>query len=140
MVKKLNKKIILIENDFDNIEVYELALKRAGFDVEVLSFEEDVFKKIQSIKENKEQKPDMIITTMFLDTRISGITITNEIRKYPETKDIKVLIWSSYSKNELQVLGYSKEVASIENEKFVIKAEHTPTEIIKMIKEELGIN
>jgi len=140
MIKKLNKKIILIENDFDNIEVYELALKRAGFDVEVLSFEEDVFKKIQAIKENKEQKPDMIITTMFLDTRISGITITNEIRKYPETKDIKVLIWSSYSKNELQFLGYSKEVESIENEKFVIKAEYTPTEIIKMIKEELGLD
>ena len=105
-----------------------------------MSFEEDVFKKIQAIKENKEQKPDMIITTMFLDTRISGITITNEIRKYPETKDIKVLIWSSYSKNELQFLGYSKEVESIENEKFVIKAEYTPTEIIKMIKEELGLD
>ena len=124
------KKILLVEDDSAIIDIYEIMMKKAGFDVQVISLGQDVIKKIKKIETREEIKPDIILLDLILPD-INGMEVLSEIRKSDATKNIKVFILTNQEKAEFQ------EKEGIKPDKFIIKANITPTQLIELIKKEL---
>ena len=129
MTEKI-KKIILVEDDPAIREVYTLMIKKAKFEVEALSSGQEALTMIQQFQAGEASKPDIILLDLILPD-MNGMDILAQIRKNPATKDIKVFILTNQDKAE------ANQVGDVKPDKFIIKANTTPTQLIELIKNEL---
>ena len=127
----MKKKIWLIEDDRPLIEMYEEVLKLANLEVETTTTGYESMEKLEKIKEGKERKPDLVLLDLLLPD-INGIEILQEIRKHKETKDLPVFILSNYTAPEMKEMG-----VELEAEKFLLKTDYTPSQLVELIKERL---
>jgi len=84
------KKILLAEDDPDIRFILNLVLKNAGYQVEPLSAG-------NSIVEGKHEWPDLFILDKSLPT-IDGLAVCKYLKIKKETKDIPIIMISSYHK------------------------------------------
>ena len=126
------KKILLIEDDLPTIDVYETVLKKAGFEIETIRWGEEALNKVRKIKEGKTERPDLVLLDLILPD-INGIRVLEEIRNYEETKDIPVFVLTNYADERLEKMGYD-----LKAEKYLLKTEFNPRELVEIIKEQLG--
>ena len=122
------KKIILVEDDPAIIDIYSTFIKKANFDVRVISSGQEVINMIKNIEEGTEPKPDIILLDLILPD-INGIEVFKEIKKNKKTKDIKIFILTNQQDVQPQQLGDEKP------DKFIIKANISPTQLLELIKE-----
>lgn len=124
------KKILLIEDDKAIIDVYETIFKKDNFDVEVISWGKEAIRKIEEVKTQKELAPDIVLLDLILPD-INGAEVLKEIKSNIETKNITVFVLTNQENPEL------RQVDGIRPDKLIIKANITPTQLSKMIKEQL---
>ncbi len=124
------KKIYLIEDDVAIIDIYETMLKKAHFDVLVLSLGQQVMEKIKEIITGQEAKPDLVLLDLILPD-MNGMDILTEMKKNIAAKDIVVFILSNQADAESQMAG------AVKPDKFIVKANVTPTELLEIIKKQL---
>lgn len=124
------KKIILVEDDPAIIDIYETLMKKANFDVRVVSLGQEAINIIKNIEEGTELKPDIILLDLILPD-MNGIEVFKEIKKNKKTKDIKIFILTNQQDVQPQQLGDEKP------DKFIIKANISPTQLLELIKEYL---
>lgn len=129
-MKKGKKKIFLIEDDPDIIDVYTTAFKNAYINVETISWGREAIKRIKNIKEGKEKKPDLVIIDLILPD-INGIEVLKEIKGDGKTKDIPVFVLSNYTSAELQ------KKSDISPEKFILKTSITPTQLVGLVEKQI---
>jgi len=89
MCRGMPKKILVIDDDRDILEIIDIIFKQEGYDV-ILSETGHEAEYIQQIN------PDLVL----LDIRISGsgkngIDICSKIKSRPETKDLPVILFSA---------------------------------------------
>lgn len=125
------KKILLVEDDLATIDIYEISLKKAGFEVETIKWGAEATEKIKKISQNREIKPDLILLDLILPD-INGIEVLREIRKHRETEKIPVFIMTNFSDQKMEKA--SMELAA---EKYLMKTGCTPRELIAIIKNRL---
>lgn len=125
------KKIVLVEDDPAIVDIYETLIKKAGFDVRVFSLGQEVISMVKNIEDGTEPEPDIILLDLILPD-VDGIEVFKEIKKNKKTKDIKVFILTNQQDVQLQQLGDEKP------DKFIIKANTTPTQLLEIIKEYLA--
>jgi len=125
------KTILLIEDDLATIDVYTIALKKAGFEVEVINLGNEAIEKIKEIAEQKAKKPALVLLDLLLPD-VNGIEVFKVIREQKETKDIPVFVLTNYSDDELK-----KKSQELKAEEYITKADYGPKEIVKMVKEKL---
>lgn len=82
-------KILVVDDDKDLLEVMYSLLSRKGFEVEVNSSWEEANNKIDTFN------PQLILLDVFL-SGIDGLEICQQLKAQPRTKDIPILIFSSY--------------------------------------------
>jgi len=128
---KGGKKILLIEDDLATIEVYETIFKKAGFEVEVIKWGEEALNRVKEIEENKFPKPDVVLLDLILPD-INGIGVLKEIRKNEKTKDLLVFILTNYTDVQLEKMGYS-----LGSERYLLKTDYTPSQLIEIIEKSL---
>lgn len=116
------KKILLIEDDPLMIEIYTKRFKESGFEVDVATNGEEGLNKI------KEKKPDLLILDIVLP-QIDGWEILRKIREDLGLKDLKVVVLSNLSRDAEVKKSLEMGVVS-----YLIKAHHTPTEVVNEIK------
>lgn len=126
------KKILLIEDDLPTVDVYETVLKKAGFGIETIRWGEEALNKVREIKEGKTERPDLVLLDLILPD-INGIRVLEEIRNYEETKNIPVFVLTNYADERLEKMGYN-----LKAEKYLLKTEFNPRELVEIIKEQLG--
>ena len=126
----MNKKIYLVEDDSAIIDIYATIIKKAHFDVEVLSLGQQVLAKIKAIVAGEEPKPDLVLLDLILPD-MNGMEILTEMKKNEATKNMKVFILSNQADAQSQMTGVVKP------DKFIVKANITPTSLLEIIKEEL---
>jgi len=123
------KKILLIEDEPRQVEIYEKAVKEAGFEIESLKWGEEGLKRLEEIKSKKKEKPDLILLDLILPD-INGIAILEKAKLDLQLKDIPFFILTNYSDPELEKTGEELGV-----EKHIIKTDVTPSQLIKIIKD-----
>jgi len=127
-VKTPKKLILLVEDEPQIVEVYQIALRAAGFEVESIAMGKDVIEKMKKIRSGQLKKPDLILLDLILPD-INGLEVLQEIRKYEETKNLSVIILTNYGDAELEKNGYDLGV-----EQYLVKAQYTPTQLAALIK------
>ena len=125
-----NKKIVLlIEDDTAIIDVYETALKAAGINIQVITWGKQAMEMVKEIKCGRAEKPSLVLLDLILPD-INGIEILKEIKENEETKNINVFVLSNYTNEEILT-------NRIKPDKFILKTEITPTELVKLVKNNL---
>ena len=118
----MNKKILIIEDDKFLREVIAKKLTTEGYEIiEAVNGENGI---IQA----GETKPDLILLDLILPG-IDGFGVLAQIKENAETKEIPIIILSNLSK-ESEI----KRALTLGAADFLIKANFTPSEIIKKIK------
>lgn len=134
MVQKIKPKILLIEDDQPTIELYQDAFKfYLKTKIEVIRWGEKALEELKRIREGKRKKPDLILLDLILPD-INGILILEEVRKYPETKDLLIFALTNYTDHELD-----QELIKEGIDKILVKTTYTPKKLIEIIKEVLKL-
>jgi DNA-binding response OmpR family regulator len=128
---KAKKKILLVEDDAATIEVYKMGLEQAGFDVDPIVTGQEAMRLFEEINEDPKKKPDLVLLDILLPD-MNGMDILKRIRELENIKDVKVLILSNYSSKELEKKG-----VFLKTERYLLKTENKPSDLVKLIKEEL---
>jgi DNA-binding response OmpR family regulator len=119
-------KILLVEDDPFLIDIYQKKLKDSGFEVEVARDGE------RALEILKRKNFDLMLLDIVLP-KIDGWKILEEIKEMKkERKDLekmKIIIWSNLGEKEDVEKGFSLGATS-----YLIKANFTPTEVVKEIK------
>lgn len=117
------KQILLVEDDPLIAEIYMTKLREAGFSVERVSDGEDALKLLQR------RLFDLLILDLVLP-QLTGLEILKKIRKDKKLKRLNVMVVSNLGqKTDMQL---AEELGVL---KYLIKANFTPSEIVKEIKQ-----
>jgi len=127
----MNEKILIVEDDFPTLTILKESLRMEHFEIESATSGKEVLEKIEEIKNGKKEKPDLILLDILLPD-ISGVEILKEIRKNPETKDIKVFAFTNFSDPEL-----NQKLIQGGIDKILLKADVSLDQLAEMIREEL---
>ncbi len=82
----MSKKILIIDDDVDLVEVIRLTLENAGFEVI------DAQSGKRGIELIKKEKPDLIILDVMMETYYAGFEVVNELRTLPEVSKTPVIM------------------------------------------------
>ncbi len=130
MKKASKKRVFLIEDELNIMSIYTTALTASGIDVEGIISGREAMEKIKEIQEGKREAPALVLLDLVLPD-INGLEILYAIRKSDATKDITVFILSNYSSDALKNISYIKP------DKFLVKADITPTQLAKLVRTDL---
>jgi len=125
------QKILLIEDEPQLVEIYNVVLSKAGFVVETFKYGVQAKERLAAIRQGAE-KPDLILIDLILPD-MNGFEILEEAKKYPETRDIPCFISTNYSDPKLK-----KKCLALKAEKFILKTDHTPRELAELVTQRLS--
>jgi len=92
------KRVLILDNDSDVLDVMKEALTYEGFDVSCVESTNDIFMLIDFYK------PDVLMVDYLLNG-LNGGEICHQVKNNPETHDLPVIIMSAYPPRVLQLLG-----------------------------------
>lgn len=118
-------KILLIEDDQNQIKMYQFKFEKEGY----------IFLAGRSGEEGiriaKEQNPDLILLDLVLINE-NGVEVLEKLKQDEATKNIPVMILTNLAKKTMK--EKSKELGAID---FIIKTQHNPSDLVEKIKKEL---
>jgi len=95
----MTKRILLIDDDTDILEILEELLTSAGFHVTILTKTEDVFGSIAL------HRPDLVLVDYLLNG-INGGEVCAQIKKNEQTRHIPVILMTAYPRVLLSLGTY----------------------------------
>ena len=128
------QQILLVEDEPQLIDIYTSVFKKGGFKVEVLKYGSDVKEWLKAIREGQKAKPDLLLLDLILPD-MNGIEILEEIKKYPQTRDIPCFVSTNYSDSKLE-----KKCLELKAEMFILKTSYTPRELAELVEKRLKNN
>lgn len=121
------KKILLVEDDLDLLNLMKIKLTQEGFNVIPVETGQDALNYL------KKELPDLVLLDILLPD-IDGLTILNEIATNPKTKALLVIILSNLADQ-----GSFEQAAAIGKYEYLVKAKTDLSDLVKKIKDKLGI-
>ena len=115
-------KILLVEDDPLLIDIYSTKFREAGFQVVAVDRGDIALGLIEK------EMPDLVALDIVLPQK-DGWAILKSIKSSPKTKDIKVVILSNLGQKEEIEKGMELGASG-----YLIKAHHTPSEVVKEIR------
>jgi len=116
-------KILLIEDDPDQIFLYQSKFEIEGF--EFLS----VRTGSEGVELAKTKNPDLILLDLILIAE-SGVDVLTDLKKDPATKSIPVIILTNLVQEE--TIEKTKKLGAAD---FIVKANMMPSEVVKRVRE-----
>lgn len=86
---ELTKKILLVDDDLDIIAIMETFLKKEGYKVIVAN------DKTEGMKLALQEKPDLAILDVMMNTQYEGFELAKEIVECKELKNMKIIMHTS---------------------------------------------
>lgn len=126
MVK--SKKIALIEDDDAIRLMYKFKLEKSGFDVYEAS---DGKEGLGVIEVNR---PDLILLDLKMPV-MNGDEMLQELRKTKWGAEIRVIILTNVSRDEAP-----QSLRLLNVDRYIVKAHHTPYQVIDIIEDIIGKN
>ncbi|MAF13935.1 MAG: hypothetical protein CMI53_03510 [Parcubacteria group bacterium] len=121
------KKILVVEDDKDLLNIIKLKLTEEGFKVDTIQTGSEALDYLEN------NKPDLALLDILLPD-IDGISILNEIANKPETKDLPVIILSNLADQ-----GSFDQASAIGDYEYLVKSRTDLNDVVKKIKEKLKI-
>lgn len=137
MAKSQTKKkhIMWVEDDQMLVDLYtEIIKAMSGVDVEFMKLGQLAIDRIKAIEEGKEEKPDLVMLDLLLPD-INGNKILEVIRATPSTKDLPVFILTNYGGEQME----GELTKNLDAEKYLVKTEYGPVQLMPLIKEKLRL-
>lgn len=123
-----NKKILLVEDDRDLLLLMNKKLTDSGFSVAAVETGQEALDFLEK------DKPDLVLLDILLPD-IDGLTVLNEIATKEKTKDTPVIILSNLADQ-----GSFEQAAAIGDYEYLVKAKTDLNDVVKKIREKLGIS
>jgi len=86
-------KILVVDDDLDIVELITIMLESAGYDIISADSGYKCFEIL------KEEKPDLIILDIMLETMTEGFNVGYEIKSNPEYQSIPIILISAIDKH-----------------------------------------
>lgn len=115
-------KILIVDDDPSMYKMYKRLFTYNGYGVEVAIDGEDGYKKIHV------NTPDLIILDVMMP-KMNGLEFLKKIKENPKTKPIPVILLTN-----LGVEEELKNALSLGALGYVIKSDHEPSEVLKLVK------
>jgi CheY-like chemotaxis protein len=128
------KKIILVEDDPGLIDIYREIFQRTSFDVEIAKTGTEMLQESVHIKNGVSMKPDLILLDL-MKPGAEGVKILETFKTDPQLKNIPIFVLTNYENPDMEK---TLKRNLIWPERYLIKANHTPFELIGIIKTYLG--
>lgn len=96
------KKIVVVDDNIDILDVLDLALGEAGYDITTISKADKALAIIKKIK------PNMVILDVLMSGK-DGRILCGELKSDPETHEIPVLMTSAYPNAASTVKDYGAD-------------------------------
>ncbi len=119
-------KILIIEDDPDQVLMYKVQFEGDGFEVFSEMTGEGGLKQAHAIR------PDAILLDIHMEDK-SGLDVLRDLKKSDDTKDIPVIVFTNFSKQHFQ-----EAAQGLGADKFIVKTDRLPREIVKDIESLLG--
>ncbi|PJE73539.1 MAG: response regulator [Candidatus Terrybacteria bacterium CG10_big_fil_rev_8_21_14_0_10_41_10] len=121
-------KILLIEDDNDQILLYHTVFKMNGFDI-ISAIDGKI-----GLNRAKNEHPDLIILDLNME-EMSGEEVIKRLKKNPETKNIPVIILTNMDKKKFQ-----SQMLELGAEYFWEKTVVMPLDVVKKVRDFLEKN
>lgn len=118
-------KILLVEDNPDQAEVYKTELEMAGY--EVLH----TFDATEAPILAEREEPDLILLDLMLGN-LSGLEILKKVKENRKTESIKIVALTNFREKELLNDDRLKGIYD-----YIYKPDHTPREIARKVREYL---
>lgn len=117
-----NKKILLVEDDDSIREMYQIKFESSGIEVEVAEDGKEALIKAIRIK------PDLLLLDLRMPI-IDGEIVLRKLQRFKWAQHMKVIVMSNISFSEAP-----KVLKNLKIDKYLVKAHHTPSQIIKEVR------
>ncbi|MFA6228469.1 MAG: response regulator [Patescibacteria group bacterium] len=118
-------KVLLVEDDAMIVDMYKLRLEEEGYEVIITD------KGSQAIELAKTDDPDIILLDIILP-EVDGFSILSSLKSEAATKKIPTIIMTNLGQESDQEKGQQ-----LGAEEYFVKAQHTPADVINVIKKYL---
>jgi CheY-like chemotaxis protein len=85
-------KILIVDDDWDFIEISRFSLETQGYDVLAATRAKEGWKIL------KKEKPDLIIMDLMMENLDSGMALSQKIKNHPEFSSIPILMLTSITR------------------------------------------
>lgn len=116
------KKVLLIEDDPDQLFLYETEFTVHGFDVV------KAHNGLEGLGVAESTQPDIILLDEVME-EMNGIATLENLKKNPKTKDIPVILFTNLEKEEKE-----KDALELGAIDFVVKSKIMPREMVARVK------
>ncbi len=123
-----DKKILFIEDDPDQLMIYESKFSLEGF-LMVTAAEGE-----QGIKLARQEKPVVVLLDLLLRNE-NGLDILKKLKQDPETKDIPVIVFTNFDTQDSK--EQAKKLGALE---YIVKTQLTPGEMVEKVKKLINLN
>ncbi len=120
-------KAAVIEDDSDLRFLYQNKLQKEGFEVVVAKNGEEGLAAAQS------GRPDVILLDLLMPV-MGGAEMLSRLRAEEWGSDIRVIVLTNISKDEAP-----PTLRFLNVDRYIVKAHHTPTQVVGIVYEVLGI-
>jgi len=129
LIKNMDKKkiLLIVEDEVSLAKLLQQEFFKEGFDVLV------AYDGVVGLSLALENKPDIILLDLLLP-KMDGLSLLRELRKDPWGLDVPVIILSNLSDAEKISEAASKEVFD-----YLVKADWKLEDVIKKVKDKLGM-
>lgn len=121
------RRILIVENDQDLIDIYSTRLEVEGFAVAILKDGEKVYQRIV------EFKPDIVLLDIRLGSH-DGLDILEDLRRRPGTRNTKVIVITVLALDAVE--ERARRLGVLE---YLVKTTTVLADIVEHIKEHLGM-
>lgn len=116
-------KILVVEDDPLISRMYQKIFSFEGFEVEMAGDGEEGWEKVKTVK------PTLILLDIMMP-KMNGLQVLEKLKLDPDTKSIPVVMLTNLAGVSDAETALSKGAI-----KYIVKSEHEPQEITKMVKE-----
>lgn len=120
-------KLLLIEDDPLLVKMYTTKFKSEGF--EVLTAQDGE----AGLNAATTQHPDLILLDIMMP-KLSGMEVLTKLKENSSTANIPVLVFSNLSQED-----QANEVMKMGAKEYLVKANLTPSEVVKKVKQYLQL-
>jgi DNA-binding response OmpR family regulator len=124
-MRKIKNKILIVEDEQFLLDLYDMKLEQAGFEVIKAS------NGTQGVSLAQLELPALILLDILMP-ETDGYEMLKSLKENPKTKNIPVVIFSNLSQREEIEKGLKLGAKD-----FIIKTSVTPSEIVERVKEYL---